>query len=607
MRAIKNTWIGIILTILFAASLFFFRGQSRYSNLFNSDNFVADISGTPISTTTFMRSMDMHINQFSQMIGNKLDGDQIRSFQIHQLALQNLVNKGVFENEFDKINYILDDTTIAKETKRNFPDLYYSNNQINEDVLNTILRQQGLKIDDLVNLVDFETRSMVFDQLFFQKNYPSQLQINFNKYDNQTRDIELLKIPLESIKLDEYNKDKISKENQEFLDYFNNNSSNYMSNEERDISYILINKKDFRDNFTPSNDRIAEYYNNNKNIFVDSEKRDFKQFNFKSKDEAENFRLNITGKPSESVIQYAEKNNIIFNEFKNVDKNKVLEELANTIFKLKKGDISKVIQTTLAYHIIILDEIYPEKQLEFDEVKNEISNDLINFELDNFFKELKASLAQQILNGYSINEISDQNNLKLIKKENIVNNINENDKILSEVISFSFTQNKDFVSDIVNIDNNISFIVNVDNIYPSELESIDSIFDIVVSDFIFSKKIDQAKKIFDKNNKIFENISKFYSTNAEDLKLSIVDNNELPISFKEKIFATEIDNVAFGSDENNIYFANIKKIEMPSEGKNTSNINLIGDLKTAFGSEIIKTKDISFNDELINGLLSQYK
>ena len=59
--------------------------------------------------------------------------------------------------------------------------------------------------------------------------------------------------------------------------------------------------------------------------------------------------------------------------------------------------------------------------------------------------------------------------------------------------------------------------------------------------------------------------------------------------------------------ENAIYFANIKSIKMPEEGENTSNINLIDDLKTAFGSEIIKTKEISFNDELINGLLSQYK
>ncbi len=606
MRAIRNSWIGIGLAILFAASLFFFRGSARYSNLFNSDNFVADISGTPISTTKFMRSMDMHINQFSQMIGSQLTGDQIRSFQVHQIALQNLVNNAIFENEFDNINFILDDTTIAKETKRNFPELYVSN-KLDDDMLNTFLRRQGLKIEDLVDLIDFETRSILFDQLFFEKNYPSQLQINFNKIDNQRREIELLKIPYDGIKLENYNKDQITKDNTELLDYFNNNSAKYMTKEERDISYILINKNDFRDNFSPSENRIKEYYSNNKKLFINPEERSFKQFNFKSKEEAYDFKLSVSGKTNEEIIKYAEENNIIFNDFKNVDRNKVLEQLANAIFELNKGSMSDVIQTTLAYHIIILDEIFTEKELEFDEVKDKINNTLTNFELDNYFNELKSSLDQQILDGFSIAEIADQNNLKLINKKKIINNNNQDDPNLSNVISFSFTQNKEFVSDLVDIDNETSFIVNIDDIYPSKIDSIDNIFESVLNDFIFTKKTEQAENIFENNKEIFTNISKFYAINPENLTVSLNDNDELPISFKQKIFKTDIDKVAFGSDEDAIYFANIKMIKIPDEGENTSNINLIGDLKTAFGSEIIKSKKISFNDELINGLLSQYK
>ncbi len=606
MRAFRKSWIGIGLAILFAASLFFFRGSTRYSNLFNSDNFVADISGTPISTTKFLRSMDININRFSQMMGSQLTGEQIRSFQIHQIAIQNLINAAVFENEFDKIDFVLDDTTIAKVTKKNFPNLY-KNNKLDNDILNTFLRQQGLKIEDLVDLINFETRSNVFDQLFFQKNYPSKLQINFNKYDNQSREIDLLKISYNKINLENYNKEKITKDNIELLDYFNNNSAEYMTNEERDISYILINKSDFRDNFLPSENSLNEYYNNNKNLFINPEERSFKQFNFKSKKEADDFKIKVSGKTNEEIFKYAEENNIIFNNFKNIDKNKVLEQLANTIFELDKGSMSDVVQTTLAYHIIILDEIFPEKELTFDEVKNEINNTLINFEADNYFNELKSSLDQQILDGFSITEIADQNNLKLIIKKKIINNTNEDDPALSNVISFSFTQNKDFVSDLVDIDDDTSFIVNIDDIYPSKIESIDNIFDSVLNDFIFTKKTEQAENIFENNKENFTNISKFYATNPENLNLSLKINDELPISFKQKIFETDIDKVAFGSDENAIYFANIKSIKMPEEGENTSNINLIGDLKTAFGSEIIKTKEISFNDELINGLLSQYK
>ena len=124
MRALNKGWIGILLVILFGASLFFFRGSSRYSNLFNSDNFVANISGTSISTTKFMRALDMNIGKFSQMLGKELTGEEIRNFQIHQLALQNLVNNAVFENEFDRINFLLDDSTIANETKKKNTDVW---------------------------------------------------------------------------------------------------------------------------------------------------------------------------------------------------------------------------------------------------------------------------------------------------------------------------------------------------------------------------------------------------------------------------------------------------------------------------------------------------
>ena len=169
MRALNKGWIGIVLVILFGASLFFFRGSSRYSNLFNSDNFVANVSGTPISTSHFLRSLEMNIGQFAQMIGEDLTGDQIRAFQIHQLVLQNLVNNAIFENEFDSLNYKIDDSIVAKETKIRFPNLY-KNNKINDEELNSFLRQQRLKIEDLVNIVNYETRAEIFDKVFFWQN-----------------------------------------------------------------------------------------------------------------------------------------------------------------------------------------------------------------------------------------------------------------------------------------------------------------------------------------------------------------------------------------------------------------------------------------------------
>ena len=159
--------------LVFGLSLFFFNNSSRYSNLFNSDNYVADVSGTKISTSVFLRSLELNIGQFAQMIGEELTGDQIRAFQIHQIVLQNLISNSIFENEFEDKSFIVDDEIVASETKRRFPDLYIEN-KINDDALNSFLNQQRLKIEDLVNIIKFETRSNVFDDLFFKTNYPNE-------------------------------------------------------------------------------------------------------------------------------------------------------------------------------------------------------------------------------------------------------------------------------------------------------------------------------------------------------------------------------------------------------------------------------------------------
>ncbi len=607
MRVLNKKWIGIVLAILFAASLFALGGSSRYSNLFNSDNFVANVSGTNVSTTQFVRALDMNINQFKQMIGSELSAEQIRAFQIHQLVLQNLVNNAIFENEFDKINFTLDNSTIAKKTKDRFPSLYI-NNSINDDALNSFLRQQRLKIEDLVNIINYETRANVFDDLFFSKNYPNELSKKISMVNNQTRKIRLIKVPFEKINIPNFNIENIDNNNEDLINYYSENTKNYMQDEKRDLSYIVIDRSSFRDNFTPNITDIENYFLENKNLFLIPEKRSFLQFNFKSNEEAENFRVSIKDLNEEEIIKFSDENKIIFNKFENVDKNQVLEELSNEIFSLQKNEISKVISTAIAFHVFILENISRERQPLFDEVKEEIKLNLTNIQLNNFYGDLKLKINQQILNGLTINEIASKNNLLVINLKNITVNNQEEDDFINAVITRGFSQNIDFLSDIEDYDNNKSFIINVDSITPSKAKSFDAAFIDVKSDYLISKKTDYANKTFKENN--FKNsirkISEIF--NIEDQLISIEMNSDsLPTSVKRNIFDSDINNLTFSIDEKNIYFAEVDSILIPDINEEFSELDLISEIKNAFGNEIIKTKNISFNDELINGLLSQYK
>ena len=162
-RTLGKSKIAFVLAILFGVSLLFFRGGSKYSNFFNSDNVAANVSGTKISTNKFARTLQLNINQFSQMLGKEISKEDIMTFQIHSLALSALINDAVFENEYDQKGFKIDETVIAQKTKERIPQLYIGN-KLDEKFLGEFLREQRLKIEDIVQIIDYETRDQFFNE-----------------------------------------------------------------------------------------------------------------------------------------------------------------------------------------------------------------------------------------------------------------------------------------------------------------------------------------------------------------------------------------------------------------------------------------------------------
>jgi peptidyl-prolyl cis-trans isomerase D len=610
-RSLGKSKIALVLAILFGLSLFLMRGGERYSGLFGSDNVVASVSGTPISTSKFLRVMQMNVNQYSQMFGKPLTGEEIQAFQIHSMALGQLVNNAVFENEFDEQQFIVDETVVASETKKRFPNLYNSNNTLNETQLNAFLSQQNLKIDDLVKIIDYEARSKVFDKLFFDISYPNKMEKILDKHNNHIRNINLIQFNIDDFQLPNFNDLDISINNVLISDFFDQNLNSYMVPEKRNMSYIVIDPNNFKDQFTPSDSQIENYYNNNKNIFLEPEKRDFIQFNFKNLESANEFKKNILALNNSEIIEYAKNNNILFNEFSKVSENEVLENLSNAIFNLEKNQVSEVVETALAKHIVVLNNIYPEKQSTLNESKEEITDTLLQVEVESFIIDLKNNISQQILDGLSLNEIAMENSLKIENLKNAErNNIQaENDLIKNQVIAKGFASNKDFVSDIEDLDDSRSFIVNVDNIENERPHELKEVFEIVSSDWIDSLKIESINTQIDKileGSKSLEEIANFVKKEIlnEDMKL---DSNLFPTTLKNKVFTDEINQISLSISNKDIYISQLKQISFPKEEPNNAQaLSMLSELRSNFGAEIIKDKNISTNDNLIQALIRQY-
>lgn len=610
-RALGKSKIAFVLAILFGVSLLFFKSGSRYSNFFNSDTVVASVSGTTISTTKFNRTMQMNINKFNQMLDKSISGDEIKAFQIHSLALNALINAAVFENEYDNLNFIIDETIIAQKTKERIPDLYDDNNELNELYLKSFLQQQQLNIEDIVQIINFETRDQYVNDALFNINYPQYFSNKIDMFNKHQRKILHIELPLDQININE----NLINNKTELKQFYDDNINKYMSKENRDVEYILIDKKNFADNFIPNDFDIQEYYNANKNLYFQNQKRSFVQFNFKTIKEAENFQLKIKNFNINKIIGYAEENNLRFNEFIDLESDEILEEISSPLFDLKIGQKSNIINTPLAKHILILQSIKPEKQLRLNEVTEDIKNTIISIETNNYFIEISDLISEKILNGKSLNEIANEFNLKIEIINNLTQDFNKYDLskelFFSNLISLAFGSNKDFVSDIIKVDDNNAYLFNVTKIELPKPLNFNSIEKIVVKDWILNKKIDKIKLDIEEN---IENIDYILQISKEyklDITETLIDKNfnKLPRIFINEIFeAAEKQNVRYMND-NTVYIAKIKKIALPDENiKNTELItsSMANDLRNSFGEELKTKKDISINDNLINAIIKQY-
>ena len=140
LKIIRNSTIGIILTIIFGISLFLIKGGNRYSGVLGVGAIdVAVVGEINISGKQFIRSFDLTKQRFNKMTNSNLNNEESRMLGLDQQALGILINEAIFLNEYNKQNIFLDDKIIAKKIKEYLPDIYDENNNIIDQNLNSFL------------------------------------------------------------------------------------------------------------------------------------------------------------------------------------------------------------------------------------------------------------------------------------------------------------------------------------------------------------------------------------------------------------------------------------------------------------------------------------
>ena len=92
------------------------------------------------------------------------------------------------------------------------------------------------------------------------------------------------------------------------------------------------------------------------------------------------------------------------------------------------------------------------------------------------------------------------------------------------------------------------------------------------------------------------------------IKENILNTNskELPINLTKKIFETDLNENTYSITNRKFYISKIDEIIIEESTSLNNDIFITNNLRDSFGQELMQTKKISPNEELISAIIQQY-
>ena len=573
-KYIKGWFLGIILFFIFISFTFWgvgdiFRG---------GDSHIIKIGKYKISRDIFLKEFDSNVRYLKK--NKKLNKAELEN--IANETLINIKDRYLILNAAKMMDIDVSEKILRKKIYKNklFQNKLKGNKfdkNIYFNFVNLNFGSEEAYLDYIKNQTIIEIITNYFDkQIFYSHNLTNKI---YNKLEEK-KSFQISSIDKNYLKSTLKVPDK-----KIILKYFNENKKNYFFGERRSFSYIFVNLDYLKKKINVSEDDILDAYNNQKQDFSVPEKRKVEQLFFDS-EEIGKKTLNSINKENKFEEIAKKEKKVTYITLGLVEKDQLFDEFVEPVFKLKENEFTKLIKTSIGWHILKVTKIIKKKSKELNEVRNAIKE---NIALDKVYDEFDIILNEvedKITNGSNLEEISNKLNLdlvnvKLLEKKSFFNSeLNDEIKInnfYKEVYEGELNSDL-FIEEI----EDGFFIVRVDKIVNDQLKTFEEAYNDVINDV-------NEERINEEINNIIKKFKKKLDDGVDFIKIS--DLLKMDNRFTKKINREDIINQGFSSEFTNKIFESKK--------------NTIHENETSYKYYIVKVEsdsEINFDNEKFNNV-----
>ena len=617
-NSILKIIFGTLLTILIIS--FGMWGTEDLVGVTQKQSTVATVGKIDVSAQEFYSLYSRQTEEIRKLLGSSLDIKKSREFGYVDRALSSLINRALFNNEALQLGLSVSDINVRDKILRD--DAFKDDlGQFSELVFRQLISESGYTEDSYVEGTRQDlAREQMVETISTSLIIPNVMKNNLSKYNLEERTVDYLTIKVEEEEFAKPSNEKIRK-------YYEENKSDFMSKEFRSAETLLLDAKEYAKKSTVTDEEIKLLYEERKELLVEPAQKYLHQIIVDSKSDVESIskkvNFNNFTSTAKTMANLTEDDiDLGWNT-----KNDLPDEIIDATFSLKKGEISKPIESSFGWHILKIIDSKERKEVAYEEVKKQFENELLLEKGKEAVFDLQDELEDLLASGNTFAEISKILEVKMIVADKIDNEgIKQNKQVNNEfqderILRTIFNQKINEEGNIIDIDKDEGLAISLvtDIIKPRQL-TLDESKELVRKKLIFDLKLknaqDKAEKIKNEisNGKSLKDVANKYKLEIKGVKpftRVLPDSSELPIPLISKIFDSNLGDINIEKRGNSeIIIAKTAEIlnNLSSDEKEIKEFtkkikdDLTIDLLAQFSEALRKKYKITINDDVIDQL-----
>ncbi|RVQ01506.1 peptidylprolyl isomerase [Sinorhizobium meliloti] len=452
----------------------------------STPNAVVTVGDIKVSASDFRLAYERQIALLSRQLGTPLSRQQAQAFGVENQVYAQLVAGAALDQLATDMNLGLSEDRLARLIGED-PAFHGVNGQFDRLTFSSVLRNAGLTEQDYINnRSQVAVRSQIVDALTDGYTAPKILVDAIGNYRHETRTIDYLLLSNANI-------DAVKTPGDEVLaPWFESRKANYRAPEYRKISYIKLEPEDLAAPDAVTEEELRADYEKRKESYRTPATRTVEQLTFPSREAADAAAAKLAAGTSFDDLVKAEGKtsaDVLLGDF---TKERMPDaKIADAAFAVAQdGGTTPVVEGAFGPVILRVTNIRPDAVRSFDEVKEELRNEIALDAAREQLVGLHDKIEDERAGGVTVKEIAEQLKLKLVTVDAVdasgkdqngdeVKDLPEPRALLQEV--FKADVGTDTLA--VNIGRDGSAWFDVEEIIPARDRTIDEVRDEVAADW----------------------------------------------------------------------------------------------------------------------------